>query len=124
MTERPSILKCPVCDGALTVGATAAACDAKHSFDLARSGYLNLLLPTQRRSPEPGDSPDMLKSRRAILQSGIYDVMSDDANAAVKQVLGDRTDVKIADLGCGEGFFLSRLARTLNPEPRTQNPEP
>jgi 23S rRNA (guanine745-N1)-methyltransferase len=98
---------------ALSLGASAATCAAGHSFDRARSGYLNLLLSTQRHSPEPGDSPEMLRSRRAILQAGVYDAMSDAVNAAVQQALGDRSEARIADLGCGEGFFLGRLKRHL-----------
>jgi 23S rRNA (guanine745-N1)-methyltransferase len=112
-----SILKCPVCHGVLTVAAAVATCEAGHSFDRARSGYLNLLLPNQRSSPEPGDSPDMLRSRRAILQAGIYDPMSDAVNAAVQQAIGDRGEAKIADLGCGEGFFLDRVKRAMAPGP-------
>ena len=112
-----SILKCPVCHGVLTVAAAVATCEAGHSFDRARSGYLNLLLPNQRSSPEPGDSPDMLRSRRAILQSGIYDPMADAVNAAVQQAIRERGDARIADLGCGEGFFLDRLKRSLGPGP-------
>lgn len=113
----PSILKCPVCHQALTVGAKTAACEAKHSFDLARSGYLNLLLATQRHSPEPGDSPEMLRSRRAILRSGVYDAMAEATNAAVKDALGEREGAQIADLGCGEGFFLDRVKRSLKLNP-------
>jgi 23S rRNA (guanine745-N1)-methyltransferase len=112
-----SILKCPVCDQRLTIGAKTAACEANHSFDLARQGYLNLLLATQRSSPEPGDSADMLRSRRAILQSGIYDTMADATNSTVREALGERTEAQIADLGCGEGFFLDRLKRYLSPGP-------
>jgi 23S rRNA (guanine745-N1)-methyltransferase len=109
----PSILKCPVCGGPLTIGTAAATCEAGHAFDLARSGYLNLLLPTRRHSPEPGDSPAMLRSRRTILQAGVYDAMSAATNTAVQEALGERAAARIADLGCGEGFFLDRLERHL-----------
>ena len=78
MTTR---LACPVCGGALTLSASAAACANGHSFDRARSGYLNLLLTKQ--SAEPGDSAAMLQSRRAFLQAGFYDAMSSAASAAV-----------------------------------------
>src|SRR5471032_1067603 len=107
------ILKCPVCDRALTVGATSATCDGGHAFDRARSGYINLLLPNQRHSPDPGDSPAMLSSRRAILQAGFYDVLASGTNAAVEIALADRGAATIADIGCGEGYFLDRLQRHL-----------
>jgi 23S rRNA (guanine745-N1)-methyltransferase len=108
-----AILKCPVCHQPLTLGDKTAACEAGHSFDRARNGYLNLLLASQRNSPEPGDSPEMLRSRRAILQSGVYDAMADATNAAVREALQEKTDAQIVDLGCGEGFFLKRLRESV-----------
>ncbi len=103
------MLACPVCGGALTLGASAASCSNSHSFDRARSGYLNLLLT--RQSAEPGDSAAMLQSRRTFLQAGFYDAMSSAANAAVAGILAGRTHAHVADIGCGEGFFTARLKR-------------
>lgn len=101
-----------MCGEALALGAAAAACPNAHSFDRARSGYLNLLLSNQKQSPEPGDSAAMLRSRRAFLQAGFYDRMSTAANDAVAQVVGEKVDAHIADVGCGEGFFTARLKRS------------
>jgi 23S rRNA (guanine745-N1)-methyltransferase len=104
-------LACPVCGEALTLGATAAVCANAHSFDRARSGYLNLLLSNQKQSAEPGDSASMLQSRRAFLQAGFYDGMSAAANDAVIQAAGTKSAAQIADIGCGEGFFTAKLKR-------------
>ncbi|MGB7219879.1 MAG: methyltransferase domain-containing protein [Vicinamibacterales bacterium] len=109
----PTVLACPVCDAPVTIGATAAACPHGHSFDRARSGYLNLLLSHQKQSAEPGDSPAMLRSRRVFLQSGFYDQMAAAANAAVADVVAGRHETHVADLGCGEGFFTARLQKAL-----------
>jgi 23S rRNA (guanine745-N1)-methyltransferase len=109
----PTVLACPVCGAALTIGATAATCPSTHSFDRARSGYLNLLLPNKKQSAEPGDSPAMLQSRRTFLQGGFYDQMSAAANTAVVEILAGRHDAHVADLGCGEGFFTARLKSAL-----------
>src|ERR1700680_2505882 len=108
----PTALACPVCDAELTIEATAATCPNAHSFDRARSGYLNLLLSNKKQSAEPGDSPAMMRSRRAFLQGGFYDQMAAAANAAVGEVLAGRTETHVADLGCGEGFFTARLQQT------------
>src|SRR5438067_13725778 len=107
------MLACPVCGEALILSAAAASCANAHSFDRARSGYLNLLLSNQKQSAEPGDSAAMLQSRRAFLQAGFYDRMSAAANDAVAQILAGRTVAQIADIGCGEGFFTARLKRSL-----------
>ena len=108
-----TVLACPVCGAALTVGATAATCPSAHTFDLARSGYLNLLLSNKKQSAQPGDSPAMLLSRRTFLQGGFYDQMASAANTAVAEVIVGRTDPHVADVGCGEGFFTARLKKAL-----------
>lgn len=108
-----NVLACPVCDAELTIRATAAACPNAHSFDRARSGYLNLLLSNKKQSAEPGDSPAMMHSRRAFLQGGFYDQMAAMANTAVAEVLAGRNETHVADLGCGEGFFTARLQDAL-----------
>ena len=108
-----TVLACPVCGDALTIGAGAAACPNGHAFDRAKSGYLNLLLSNKKQSAEPGDSPAMMQSRRVFLQAGFYDPMSDAANSVVSGILSGRPAAQIADLGCGEGFFTSRLERAL-----------
>ena len=38
------MLRCPVCRLNLTAAAGALVCRNRHSFDLARQGYVNLLL--------------------------------------------------------------------------------
>ena len=113
MLPAPPILKCPVCDAPLTWGARIASCAQNHAFDIARSGYLNLLLPNKKHSVEPGDSPGMLRSRRAFLQAGFYDRVASATDAAIGELLSGRTHANIADFGCGEGFFLAGLKRNL-----------
>lgn len=114
-----SVLACPVCGAELTMSATAAACSGGHSFDRARGGYLNLLLSNKKQSAEPGDSPAMMQSRRVFLRAGFYDQMSTAANTAVAGILVDRTAPHVADLGCGEGFFTTRLRQALAGSPHT-----
>lgn len=106
-------LACPVCAAELTIGATAAGCPHGHSFDRARSGYLNLLLSNKKQSAEPGDSPAMMNSRRAFLQGGFYDPMAAAANTAVGEIVAGRPNANVADFGCGEGFFTARLKTAL-----------
>jgi 23S rRNA (guanine745-N1)-methyltransferase len=108
-----SVLACPVCGGELTIRAADAACPNAHNFDRARSGYLNLLLSNKKQSAEPGDSVAMLNSRRAFLQAGFYDQMAAAANSAVAAILTGRTEIHVADLGCGEGYFTALLHRAL-----------
>ena len=109
-----TVLACPVCSAALTIVAAAATCPYAHTFDLARSGYLNLLLSNKKQSAQPGDSPAMLLGRRTFLRGGFYDQMASAANTAVAEVLAGRSDsAHVADVGCGEGYFTARLKHWL-----------
>ena len=82
-------------------------CPRNHSFDIARSGYVNLLLPQDRRSSIPGDSPAAVDARRRFVDSGYATAL---ANSLI-----DRIDFEgvaaILDVGCGEGFHLDLLLR-------------
>lgn len=92
---------CPVCRDrlALTEAESRWVCPAGHSFDVAREGYVNLLLAGQRRSRQPGDSPEMVGARRRFLATGAYDPLS----AAVARVVADDQPCIVLDVGCGEG---------------------
>lgn len=117
----PSDLRCPICGEPLTADERAFACASGHSFDRARQGYVNLLRPTRLR----GDNAEMLRARRRFLDAGWYAPLAD----ALSQMLGawlleqeqrkERAEPPIIpgaarallDLGCGEGYYLRRLAQ-------------
>jgi 23S rRNA (guanine745-N1)-methyltransferase len=115
-----SILQCPVCRELLFPSAGGYQCSRKHTFDAARQGYVNLLLAHQKHSKEPGDSADMIKSRRRFLDQGFYDRVSDGINEAVAANLpGSEQGITftVLDAGCGEGFYLKRLKGSLASRP-------
>ena len=62
------LLLCPVrgCHLALTREEKRVVCARGHSFDIARSGYINLLQPQERRSKNPGDTADAVAARRRL----------------------------------------------------------
>lgn len=87
-------------------------CSNNHSFDAAREGYVNLLLVHKKNSREPGDSKEMIRSRRRFLDLGLYDRISGGINEAAAADLSQRkteSEFNILDAGCGEGFYLKRL---------------
>lgn len=107
----PSIWRCPVCSAELGQVGRTLVCSARHSFDLARSGYVNLLLPQQKGSKDPGDTAEMVHSRTQFLKHGHYQALSDLLN---QLALGlGRREYVLLDAGCGEGYFLRRLAAAL-----------
>lgn len=94
-------------------------CGDGHSFDVARQGYVNLLIAGQRRSRQPGDSKEMIQARRRFLASGRYDRLSDVlarvcARAALAAQARTGRVVTLLDVGCGEGHHTRRVARELD----------
>ncbi|MFL6199227.1 MAG: putative RNA methyltransferase [Thermoanaerobaculia bacterium] len=96
-------LLCPVrgCGAPLERGERSWACSQGHSFDIARSGYCNLLQPQDRKSKSPGDPREAALARRRFLEAGHGDFLLE---ALRQEVQGTTLDV-----GCGEGFFLGSL---------------
>ncbi|MCZ2155639.1 MAG: methyltransferase domain-containing protein [Bryobacterales bacterium] len=80
-------------------------CARGHSFDLARSGYANLLQPQDRRSHSPGDSKAVVAARRRLHEAGVTGALLD---AIVEHVGASATD-SVLDVGCGDGFYLGSL---------------
>lgn len=105
-------LLCPVraCGSPLTREARAYRCPRGHSFDIARSGYCNLLQPQDRKSKQPGDPKEAVLARRRFLEAGHGDFLA----AALLETF-DALPLPpypaVLDVGCGEGFFLGTLAR-------------
>ncbi|WP_372493719.1 putative RNA methyltransferase [Micromonospora alfalfae] len=82
-------LRCPVCGEPLaeaTAGSTATLrCPRRHSFDIARQGYVNLLAG---RAPHAGDSAEMVAARADFLAAGHYDLISAALSAAATEAVG------------------------------------
>jgi 23S rRNA (guanine745-N1)-methyltransferase len=87
------------------------ACAGGHSFDVAREGYVNLLVGGRRRSRNPGDSAEMVAARRRFLATGAYAPLSGALASAVAG-LGPGT---LLDVGCGEGHHTRAVAASLPP---------
>lgn len=111
-----TIFACPVCSAPLARGDKTYCCTANHSFDIAREGYVNLLLVQQKKTSDPGDNKEMVDNRSAFLDAGYYDPLSDALNqcvTALAQCVED-SQLQLLDAGCGEGFYLRRLADHLD----------
>ena len=89
-------LVCPICGGALTRREREFACENRHSFDIARQGYVNLLTVQQKKSLHPGDTREQVLSRRAFLDAGFY--------APIARTLCDRGGAGRPGAGAGRGL--------------------
>ena len=103
-------LICPICHNQLNRVDRSYVCSQNHSFDIARQGYVNLLTVQQKHSLAPGDTREQVLSRRAFLEAGYYAPIAQTLTDTAKElgVTGE-----ILDVGCGEGYYSSRLAGAL-----------
>ena len=106
-------LICPVCGKNLIRSEKEYRCENRHSFDIARQGHVNLLVVQQKHSLNPGDTREQVLSRRAFLEGGFYEPIADALCGAAKE-LG--AEGPILDVGCGEGYYCTRLAAAMNGE--------
>ncbi|GJM43002.1 MAG: 23S rRNA (guanine(745)-N(1))-methyltransferase [Ardenticatenaceae bacterium] len=110
--DEPLIYRCPVCQEGLVVNGRSLKCANNHSYDIAKEGYVNLLLANQKRSQEPGDNKIMVRHRRHFFDTGLYEPLSDKINEMVSD-FGPKNRLDLLDSGCGEGYFLHRLGAFL-----------
>src|SRR5436305_1255699 len=103
------MLVCPVrgCHMALVREERRMLCPRGHSFDIARSGYINLLQPQERRARHPGDTVEAVGARRRLHDRGVTRHLR---LAIAKAIAATRNDV-VLDAGCGDGFYLGTLQR-------------
>lgn len=110
MSKNQSIIKCPICEKPLNKiqEDKSYKCGSNHSYDIAKQGYTNLLLSNQKKSNHPGESKEMIRIRREFLDKDYYKAVSDELNAVAEKFL-ELNQVKVLDLGCGEGYYLNQM---------------
>jgi len=102
------MLVCPVRDCHMSLGRVErrVVCPHGHSFDVARSGYINLLQPQERRSKQPGDAVAAVKARRRLHDRGVTEPLL----RGIAEILAARAGDIVLDAGCGDGFYLGGIA--------------
>ncbi len=105
------VLACSVrgCARPLTRVEQRFVCPTGHAFDLARSGYLNLLQPQDRRSLQAGDSKATVQARLRLRERGLGTAVDEALETlAAMHAVGEAA--AIVDLGCGTGDHLAAFA--------------
>ena len=98
-----SVFACPICRENLTLVESSLKCENRHSFDLAKFGYVNLA-PQIKQSANY--DKENFQNRQQILEAGFYQAILE----AVSDLLSNSKNAKtILDIGCGEGFYSRKL---------------
>jgi 23S rRNA (guanine745-N1)-methyltransferase len=100
-------LICPHCRAALAPAGQSYRCANRHTFDLAKEGYLSLLHGRQKGEGR-GDSKAMILARDRVHRAGVFDPLV----AALATLPLAPVPRSVLELGCGEGFFLGHVARS------------
>lgn len=101
---------CPVCKSPLQKTEHTYRCVNGHSFDVAKSGYVNLL--PSGGSGHHGDDKLMVRARRDFLNAGYYDPLSAALCEEVLRFLPSHS--VLLDAGCGEGKYTVDLLHALD----------
>ena len=97
---------CPICQENLTLVESSLKCDNRHSFDLAKFGYVNLA-PQIKQSANY--DKENFQNRQQILEAGFYQAILE----GISDLLATKPSAKtILDIGCGEGFYSRKLQKS------------
>lgn len=105
MEENSTGLRCPVCGETLVLEGRSVYCINRHCFDVARSGYVNLMLPNQKNSDVPGDNKEMTDARVSVMKKGYYKALAD----FICYYLRNENPEVVLDAGCGVGYITQRV---------------
>ena len=94
---------CPICQENLTLVESSLKCNNRHSFDLAKFGYVNLA-PQIKQSANY--DKENFQNRQQILEAGFYQAILD---AVSDLLVSSETSTTVLDIGCGEGFYSRKL---------------
>ena len=91
---------CPKCKNELVLKDKSYKCKEGHCYDVAKKGYVNLLMSQVSSARHHGDDKLMARARAEFLGKGYYKPL---AEAICDEVVGD----SLLDIGCGECYYLS-----------------
>lgn len=109
-----SLWICPSCSNVLSLNNKVWACKNGHNYDVAKEGYVNLLLVQNKNSKQPGDNKQMVNGRRAFLEQGFYQPLADTISNTFNQhlaTLPKQLEVNFFDAGCGEGYYMRQVSQ-------------
>lgn len=110
-TDCGRVAACPVCGEPLELKERSLVCSGRHSFDLAKQGYVNLY----RGKPINEYTKESFQERQQILNQGMYaHILEEICRVLETTWAGEEPGEKILlDAGCGEGYYSREIAARL-----------
>nr|WP_307808205.1 methyltransferase domain-containing protein [Streptomyces oryzae] len=105
------VVRCPVCRDGLEVAERSLRCPQRHTFDVARQGYVSLLSGAKRTVN--ADSAAMVQARVAFLEAGHYARLTEALARTVASVEPRGDDSVVLDAGAGTGHYLAAVLEAL-----------
>lgn len=103
---------CPVCRTGLLKTEKTYICKNGHSFDIAKKGYVNLLM--SQGGKQHGDDKTMISARADFLKRGFYDTLSQKICECVSEHTA--SSARVLDAGCGECKYTADIIEHLKRE--------
>lgn len=96
---------CPICKQALLLEGKSLRCQNRHTFDIAKEGYVNLLPVGKKNNLDPGDNKEMVLSRENFLTKGYFDELA----STLVSIVSDVHAQTLLDVGTGTGYYARKM---------------
>lgn len=106
-----SDIVCPVCKKILKKDVSCYRCENRHSFDIAREGYVNLLAGNHKAGESIGDNKNMALSRKKFLEKGYFSPLAD----KIAELIANhgKSYPTVCDICCGEGWYSNEIIKKI-----------
>jgi len=106
------ILCCPHCAASVIVDGSTVQCEAGHSFDIARQGYVNFL--TNQTFIKNADSSEMVDARRRMHNRSFFTDLAERISDICEDVLTNAPAPTVVEPGVGTVFYANAITERFN----------
>lgn len=97
---------CPKCHKQLDLKGKSYVCENNHTYDVAKGGYVNLVMHNRKTT---GDDKGMVDARTSFLEKGYYQSLQ----TAICEQLKKLSLHVLVDAGCGQGYYTNVLQKQM-----------